>query len=149
MQGFGIALKLTFAGNNQLTHAPTYLFGFTVVLCILIQMVCRILEVCGRLLTSRCGAELLQQGAGYLLDERVSSPFHSLCRALTPIQRQPNLLRLLLNIDDSRVGHPLPGVQHDRRKRKRLPPLRVHGHLYGRLLAQYLAAARGVAAFCN
>lgn len=39
LQGFGIALKLTFAGNNQLTHAPTYLFGFVVVFCILIQMV--------------------------------------------------------------------------------------------------------------
>ncbi|KAJ9118142.1 hypothetical protein QFC22_004045 [Naganishia vaughanmartiniae] len=38
IKGFGIALKLTFAGNNQLTHAPTYLFGLTVVFCILIQM---------------------------------------------------------------------------------------------------------------
>ena len=38
-QAFGIALKLTIAGNNQLTHASTYLFGLTVLGCILVQMV--------------------------------------------------------------------------------------------------------------
>lgn len=41
-QGFGVALKLTFAGNNQLTHMSTYIFGVVVVGCILVQMVsCR------------------------------------------------------------------------------------------------------------
>jgi uncharacterized membrane protein len=39
VQGFGVALKLTFAGNNQLTHISTYVFGFVVVGCILVQMV--------------------------------------------------------------------------------------------------------------
>lgn len=39
IKGFGIALKLTFAGNNQLTHFTTYLFGVVVVGCILVQMV--------------------------------------------------------------------------------------------------------------
>lgn len=39
VQAFGIALKLTIAGNNQLTHASTYLFGLTVLGCILVQMV--------------------------------------------------------------------------------------------------------------
>lgn len=34
-----MALKLTFAGNNQLTHISTYVFGVVVVGCILIQMV--------------------------------------------------------------------------------------------------------------
>ncbi|TIA94376.1 hypothetical protein E3P81_00132 [Wallemia ichthyophaga] len=38
IKGFGVALKLTLAGNNQLTHASTYLFGLVVVLCILVQM---------------------------------------------------------------------------------------------------------------
>lgn len=38
-QGFGVALKLTFAGNNQLTHMSTYIFGVVVVGCILVQMV--------------------------------------------------------------------------------------------------------------
>ena len=38
-QGFGVALKLTFAGNNQLTHMSTYVFAVVVVGCILVQMV--------------------------------------------------------------------------------------------------------------
>jgi hypothetical protein len=37
-KGFGIALKLTFAGNNQLTHPSTYVFIIISALCILIQM---------------------------------------------------------------------------------------------------------------
>lgn len=39
LQGFGVALKLTFAGNNQLTHISTYVFAVVVVGCILVQMV--------------------------------------------------------------------------------------------------------------
>lgn len=38
IKGFGIALKLTFSGNNQLTHASTYVFAIVVVVCILTQM---------------------------------------------------------------------------------------------------------------
>ncbi|WFD34649.1 hypothetical protein MCUN1_001490 [Malassezia cuniculi] len=38
IKGFGVALKLTFSGNNQLTHISTYLFAIVVVLCIAIQM---------------------------------------------------------------------------------------------------------------
>ncbi|GMK57231.1 hypothetical protein CspeluHIS016_0400650 [Cutaneotrichosporon spelunceum] len=38
IKGFGIAIKLTIAGNNQLTHFTTYLFGVVVVGCILVQM---------------------------------------------------------------------------------------------------------------
>ena len=38
INGFGIALKLTFAGNNQLTHPSTYVFGIVVAVCILVQM---------------------------------------------------------------------------------------------------------------
>ncbi|KAJ1912085.1 hypothetical protein IWQ60_009763 [Tieghemiomyces parasiticus] len=37
-KGFGVALKLTFAGNNQLTHVSTYVFALTVGLCIVVQM---------------------------------------------------------------------------------------------------------------
>lgn len=71
LQGFGIALKLTFAGNNQLTHAPTYLFGFTVVFCILIQMVRRPDISCALTHLFLDHAELLQQGSGYLFNECV------------------------------------------------------------------------------
>jgi len=38
IKGFGIALKLTLAGNNQLTHPSTYVFGIIVVVCIVVQM---------------------------------------------------------------------------------------------------------------
>jgi uncharacterized membrane protein len=37
-KGFGIALKLTFAGNNQFTHPSTYAFALIVAFCILTQM---------------------------------------------------------------------------------------------------------------
>ena len=38
IKGFGVAVKLTFEGNNQFTHASTYIFGITVALCIVVQM---------------------------------------------------------------------------------------------------------------
>ena len=38
IKAFGIALKLTFAGNNQFTHMSTYVFITVVVVCILTQM---------------------------------------------------------------------------------------------------------------
>ena len=38
IKAFGIALKLTFNGNNQFTHASTYVFGIVTVFCILTQM---------------------------------------------------------------------------------------------------------------
>ena len=38
MQGFGVAVKLTLAGNNQFTLVSTYVFGITVAGCILVQM---------------------------------------------------------------------------------------------------------------
>lgn len=38
IKAFGIALKLTFAGNNQFTHVSTYLFIAVVVVCIMTQM---------------------------------------------------------------------------------------------------------------
>ena len=38
VKAFGIALKLTLAGNNQFTHPSTYAFAIVVVVCILTQM---------------------------------------------------------------------------------------------------------------
>lgn len=38
IKGFGVALKLTLAGKNQLTHPSTYVFAIVVVVCILVQM---------------------------------------------------------------------------------------------------------------
>jgi hypothetical protein len=38
VKAFGIAVKLTFGGNNQFTHPSTYVFLIIVVVCILTQM---------------------------------------------------------------------------------------------------------------
>lgn len=38
IKGFGVAIKLTIGGNNQLTHPSTYVFGIVVAGCILVQM---------------------------------------------------------------------------------------------------------------
>lgn len=38
IKGFGIALKMTFAGNNQFSHPSTYVFALVVVVCITTQM---------------------------------------------------------------------------------------------------------------
>ncbi|WVO16613.1 hypothetical protein L204_104292 [Cryptococcus depauperatus] len=38
IKGFGVALKLTLSGNNQLTHISTYIFGGVVAGCIVVQM---------------------------------------------------------------------------------------------------------------
>lgn len=37
-KAFGIALKLTIAGNNQFTHPSTYAFAIVVIVCVLTQM---------------------------------------------------------------------------------------------------------------
>jgi magnesium transporter len=38
VKGLGIAVKLTFAGDNQFSHPSTYVFGMVVASCILVQM---------------------------------------------------------------------------------------------------------------
>ncbi|CAL1708597.1 unnamed protein product [Somion occarium] len=38
VKGFGVAVKLTLAGNNQFTHPSTYVFAIVVTVCILVQM---------------------------------------------------------------------------------------------------------------
>ncbi|TFY78230.1 hypothetical protein EWM64_g5782, partial [Hericium alpestre] len=38
IKGFGIAVKLTLAGNNQFTHPSTYVFGIIIAGCIVTQM---------------------------------------------------------------------------------------------------------------
>lgn len=38
VKAFGIAVRLTFLGNNQFTHASTYVFMVVTAFCILTQM---------------------------------------------------------------------------------------------------------------
>lgn len=37
-KGLGVALKLTFSGDNQFGHASTYIFAFTVIFCAVTQI---------------------------------------------------------------------------------------------------------------
>jgi len=38
IKAFGIALKMTFAGDNQFSHPSTYVFMIIIIVCILTQM---------------------------------------------------------------------------------------------------------------
>jgi hypothetical protein len=38
IKGFGVAVKLSLAGNNQFTHPSTWVFGIVVAVCIAVQM---------------------------------------------------------------------------------------------------------------
>ena len=115
-QGFGVALKLTIAGNNQLTHISTYVFAVAVVGCILIQMVRHAQAMVFDI------AELLQSRARYVLDQR----------------GQPHILCGVHHGDDHRVRHPVSGLQHHQRGQHHLAYMRISHHLHGRLPAQYL-----------
>lgn len=75
VKGFGVALKLTFGGNNQLWRAGTWIFAFTVAGCIAVQMN-YFVRVLGMLLETRKALLTLwiaEQGAGHLPDDRESS----------------------------------------------------------------------------
>jgi hypothetical protein len=37
-KGLGVALKLTFSGDNQFGHGSTYIFAFTVIFCAVTQI---------------------------------------------------------------------------------------------------------------
>ena len=74
IKGFGVAIKLTLAGNNQLTHLPTYIFGIVTAGCIVVQV--------RRRARGHADApdELLQQSARSLQHERRQSDVRSFSR---------------------------------------------------------------------
>jgi hypothetical protein len=127
-KGFGVALKLTFAGNNQLTHISTYVFGVVVVGCILVQMVSELSlqsyhPLIIRDIKNRAKAlELLQQSPRYILDKR----------------SKPNILRLLHHSNNHRICNPLPRVQHDRSSQYYFALVWILGHFHGCLFVEYL-----------
>ena len=94
IKGFGVAVKLTLSGNNQFSHPSTYIFGITVVGCILVQM-----NYFNKALDT------------FSTNVYVLSPYLLLC-SLTTIcgQCKPHVLRRVFDRNDRRVGHPLPGV---------------------------------------
>ena len=116
IKGFGVALKLTFAGNNQLSHPSTYLFGLVVAGCIVVQMnyfnKVRCYFVCSVMRRSMCTT-----GPGPILYK---------CR-------QPYLLCLLLVGDNICLLHSLPRLQYFRRSQHDLADSGVHYYLPWRL----------------
>ena len=126
IKGFGVALKLTFNGNNQLTHPSTYVFGILIVVCIMVQM----------------------NYFNKALDT-FSTNVYVLCFVLplscawilTNPQRQPNVLRWFLNRNARCIPHSLPRVEHLRRNCNRLSPFRVRRNLPRRAPPQHLPCA--------
>jgi hypothetical protein len=120
IKGFGIALKLTFAGNNQFSHPSTYVFAIVVVVCILTQM-------------NYFNKALSQFSTNMLVPVCQTSPNRAL---LIVSQCQPSLLCHLYNIHPHRLFHPLPGLQHSRCEQHHLPSLRIPHHFRRRLSTQ-------------
>ena len=97
IKGLGVAVKLTFAGNNQFTRPATYLFGILVATCIIVQ------------------TNYLNKALDTFSTNVYVSCFYPLAHGtgLTSyIQGEPNVLRRLLHRDDRRLYHPFPGSQH-------------------------------------
>ena len=93
IKGFGVAVKLTFAGNNQFTHMSTYVFGITVIGCILVQM---------NYFNKALDTFSTNVYVSHVVQRRV----------LTSCQCEPYVLCRLLDSHDCRLRHPLPGLQH-------------------------------------
>src|SRR5712672_2352986 len=116
IKGFGIAVKLTFAGNNQFIYVSTYVFGIVVSLCIMVQM------------------NYFNKALDTFSTNVYVCHFTSLlCHpSLTPLthQSEPSVLRLLLNGHHHRLPHPLPRPEHGQPCEHSLPPRRVYHHLH-------------------
>jgi hypothetical protein len=117
IKGFGIALKLTLGGNNQLTNPSTYVFAIIVVVCILTQM------------------NYFNKALSQYSTNMYASPYksHNTSTNNINLQCQPALLRNLHNLHPHRLLHSLPGLQHHRRNQHHFAALRLPDHLHRRL----------------
>jgi hypothetical protein len=130
IKGFGVAVKLTLGGSNQFSHPSTYVFGIVVVVCILVQMN-YFNKALDTFSTNMYASSLA------LLPHTAHLWFF-----FSPVnQREPDVLRRLLNRHDRRIAHPLPRLQHHGRDEHRIAPRRIYRHLPRRAPAQPLAAA--------
>ena len=91
IKGLGVALKLTFNGNNQFSHPSTYVFGIITVVCIMVQMN-YFNNALDFFSTTVCVTAFLNYS----------------CVMLIPRQSQPNVLRGLLHRNSRCLPHPLP-----------------------------------------
>ena len=101
VKGFGVAVKLTFAGNNQFGLLSTYVFMFMVAGCIVVQM-----NYFNKALDT--------------FSTNVYVPFFSLMMSTITdraiwfghAQCQPNVLRRILKCHHYRISHPFPRLQY-------------------------------------
>jgi hypothetical protein len=107
IKAFGIALKMTFAGNNQFTHPSTYVFVVMVVGCILTQM-------------NYFNKALSQFSTNMYVPNSLPRHRHGNCQGMVKkansSQRQSPVLRHLHNMHTHRILSPLPGLQHHLRR---------------------------------
>ena len=128
VKGFGVAVKLTFAGNNQFGLLSTYVFMFMVAGCIVVQM-----NYFNKALDT--------------FSTNVYVPFFSLMMSTITdraiwfghAQCQPNVLRRVLVLYDFSLLDPLPGIQYHRRDQYRLATCRVHSDSPWRTSAESFA----------
>ena len=98
IKGFGIAVKLTLAGNNQFIYVSTYVFGIVVSLCIIVQM--------------NYFNKALDTFSTNVYVCYLSLFFRGIVAHTLNYQREPVILRLLLNGHHRRISHSLPRPQH-------------------------------------
>lgn len=120
VKGFGVAVKLTFAGNNQFGLLSTYVFMFMVAGCIVVQM------------------NYFNKALDTFSTNVYVLIFSPMIPAITDgaiwfrhTQCQPNVLRRVLVLHDPSLLDPLPGIQHHRRDEHHLTTRRVHSHVPG------------------
>jgi hypothetical protein len=90
-------VKLTLGGNNQFIYVSTYVFGIVVGFCIMVQM---------NYFNKALDTFSTNVYVCYL------SLFSRYRRSHRTIQREPLILRLLLNGHHRCVSHSLPRPQH-------------------------------------
>ncbi|KAL5454550.1 hypothetical protein PMIN07_007468 [Paraphaeosphaeria minitans] len=120
IKAFGIALKMTFAGNNQFTHPSTYVFVIITVGCILTQM-----NYFNKAL-SQFSTNMYEVSSD---DERAFADGK---------QCQSALLCRLHYMHTCRFLPPLPRFQHYLCRKYHLPPLWLPSHILRRLPPQSL-----------
>lgn len=116
IKAFGIALKLTFNGNNQFSHASTYVFMIITGVCILTQM-----NYFNKALSQ------FPTNMYVALPDSMLSCSH----ALTDFRQcQPPLLRHLHDCHTLRILHPLQRLQHHRSDQHPFSSMRLPRHLH-------------------
>jgi len=123
VKAFGIALKLTFSGNNQFSHPSTYVFIIITVVAILTQMN-YFNKALSQFPANMCVSPPRRRRVAIRLTMEQCKPF-VLCDL-----HHGNALRLL---------HPVQRLQHHRSCQHAVPPLRLPGDLYRGLPPQPIA----------